>query len=94
MLNIKYADTPIGHAVLANVAAGALIHFFPTNAKVQAAAGAMIESAMVTFASSFNIEDMVDELLEGVVLPEVDLDPIKNKFTGVRLNADENSESA
>lgn len=80
MMARGYLDSPMGHAVLANVAAGALIHFFPGNKRAQQASAAMIESAMVTFASSFEIEDMIDEILEGVTFPEVSTSDVKNKF--------------
>ena len=86
-----YADTPMGHAVLANIAAGALIHFLPTNKRAQQASAAMIEAAMVTFASSFEIESLVDELLDGVAFPEAT--EIKNKFTGMTAGDDENAAS-
>ncbi len=66
-----YVDTPLGKAAIANIAAGALIHFLPSNSKATTAASAMIEAAMVEFASSFNIESMVDELLDGVDLSGV-----------------------
>lgn len=61
-----YVKSEIGHAVLANAAAGALIHFMPTNRKAQMAASAMIEAAMVEMASGLNIEKMVDDLFDGV----------------------------
>lgn len=86
-----YADTPMGHAALANIVAGALIHFLPTNKRAQQASAAMIEAAMVTFASSFEIESLVDELLEGVAFPEVS--EIKNKFTGMNPGNEENATS-
>lgn len=86
-----YADTPMGHAALANIVAGALIHFLPTNKRAQQASAAMIEAAMVTFASSFEIESLVDELLEGVAFPEVS--EIKNKFTGMNPGNEENAAS-
>ena len=76
-----YLDTPMGHAALANIAAGAMIHFFPGNKRAMQASSAMIEAAMVTFASSFNIEELANEILDGVTLPSVDVAPIKNKFT-------------
>ncbi len=65
-----YAGTPIGEAVIANVVASALIHFMPSNQKVVLAADSMIQAAMLEFAGSFDIEGMVDELLDGVKLPE------------------------
>ncbi len=61
-----YADTPIGKAAIANLIAGVLIHTMPENTKVGIAAEAMIQSASLQLASSFNIEEMVNELLDGV----------------------------
>jgi hypothetical protein len=61
-----YADTPLGKATISNAIAGVLIHTMPTNAKVMTAAECMIQSASLQLASSFNIEQMVQELLDGV----------------------------
>lgn len=66
----SYAQTQLGEAVLANVVAGVLIHVMPENAKVQLASNAMIQAASLELLSSFNIEEMIDELLDGVKLPE------------------------
>jgi hypothetical protein len=49
----------------------------------------MIEAAMVEFSSSFNIEEMVDELLDGVTLPDVNLKNTMKETTGIRLASDE-----
>ena len=61
-----YAQTNLGRAALSNLIAGLLIHTMPDNAKVQVAAEAMIASASLQLASSFNIEEMINELLDGV----------------------------
>jgi len=66
--NIKYADTPIGEAALANLVAAAMVQFAPTNEKVMLAAEAMIGAASLSFATSFNIEEMINELLDGIPL--------------------------
>jgi hypothetical protein len=66
-----YADTEIGKAVAANVTAAALIHFFPTNQKAVAAAECMIQAAMAGFVASFDIEGTVNELLDGINIPEL-----------------------
>lgn len=87
-----YADTPLGHAALANIVAGALIHFLPTNRRAQQASAAMIEAAMVTFASSFEIESLVDEILDGVAFPEAT--EVKNKFAGMTLSKDDEASAA
>lgn len=56
----------LSKVLVANLAAGALIHFAPTNEKAQLAATAMIQSAMLDLAKSFNIQDMVNQLLDGI----------------------------
>jgi hypothetical protein len=84
-----YLDSPFGKAVVSNAVAAALIHFFPGNKKIQVATSAMIEAAMVEFSSSFNIEEMVDELLDGVTLPDVNLKNTMKETTGIRLASDE-----
>ena len=66
-----YAETELGKAVAANVAAAALIHFFPTNKKAVMAAEAMITAAMANFVASFDIEGTVNELLDGINLPDL-----------------------
>lgn len=66
-----YMETQLGKAVAANVAAAALIHFFPTNKKAVMAAEAMINAAMANFIASFDIEGTVNELLDGINLPDL-----------------------
>jgi hypothetical protein len=61
-----YASTPLGRAALANVIAGVIIHTMPTNDKAILAAECMIQSASLELASSFNIEEMINDLLDGV----------------------------
>lgn len=63
-----YADSALGKAFIANAVSAALIHFAPTNRNAQLAAEAMINSAMLEFAASFNIEAMINELIAGVDL--------------------------
>ena len=66
MIARGYAQTNLGKAALSNLVAGVLIHTMPDNAKVQLAAEAMIQSASLQLASSFNLEEMVNELLDNV----------------------------
>lgn len=63
------ANTAVGKALLANAFAAGMIHFMPGNAKATKAGEFMVQSAMVDLINSFNIEDMVDEFLDGVKLP-------------------------
>jgi len=62
----SYIESNIGKAVIANAVAGILIHTMPNNEKVALAAEAMIKSASLAFASSFNIEEMINEVLDEV----------------------------
>lgn len=64
-----YAQTDLGEAVIANIFAAGLMHMFPDNTRVLMATDCMIKAAAVKFASTLNIEQMVDELLAGVELP-------------------------
>jgi len=64
-----YAQTDLGEAVIANIFAAGLIHMFPDNTRVLMASDCMIKAAAVKFASTLNIESMIDELLAGVELP-------------------------
>lgn len=66
-----YADSPIGRAALSNLVAGAVINFMPDNQVAVRAADAMVKSAMLSLVQEFNIEEMVNELLEGITLPEL-----------------------
>ncbi len=62
----SYLESNVGKALISNAVAGILIHTMPNNEKVALAAEAMIKSASLQLASSFNIEDMVNELLSKV----------------------------
>ena len=70
-----YATTPLGEAVIANAVAAALIHTMPGNDKILLAADAIQKSAMISFAGSFDLEGMVDELLDGINIPEATKQP-------------------
>ena len=61
-----YAKTEVGKAVIANVVAGAIVHFAPTNEKAVAASQAMISPAMLNLAGSLNIEEMVNDFIDGI----------------------------
>jgi len=66
-----YANTEIGKAVVSNIVAGVLIHTMPENDKAAFVADALIKSAALELAASLNIEEMFDELLDGITIPEV-----------------------
>lgn len=69
MVRVLAESNPaMARVVIANAVSGALIHFAPTNEKAQLAADAMINAAMIDFASSFNIEEMINGVLDGLDL--------------------------
>lgn len=70
MLARGYADHALANVVVANIANFAVSNFASDNAKAKLAADAMMIAAMTEFLSSFNVEDIVAELLEGVTLPD------------------------
>ena len=61
-----YADSPIGEAVLANIIAGAIVHFAPSNPKAVLVSEAMIQAASLEFLNSFNLDEKINELLDGI----------------------------
>ena len=66
-----YADTELGRALIANALAGAIVHFGYTNEKLMLASDAMVTAAMDDFIGSFNIEDMINGLVDGIDLSSV-----------------------
>lgn len=69
-----YADTELGRAALANIFAAGLVHFGYNHPKLITASEAMVNDAMDKVLGSFNIEEMVNELLDGV-----DLSPVTDR---------------
>ena len=69
MIARGYIDTELGQAALSNVIAGVIIHTMPKNPKAVIAAECMIRSASLKLANSFNIQEIVDEILDGITLP-------------------------
>ena len=67
-----YANTAIGKALISNAFAAGIFHFLPANQKASMAANMMVQSAMLELVGTFNIEEMVDEFLDGIKLPGVD----------------------
>ena len=74
-----YVESSFGEAVLANAVAAAAIKYFPANEKVTLAADAMITAAADEFIGSFNIEEMIDDVLDGI-----DLSTLKDTGDDVR----------
>ncbi len=64
-----FINTAPGKALLANAFAAGLVHFLPHNDKAAIASGMMVQAAMLELAGTFNIEEMVDEFLDGIKLP-------------------------
>ena len=66
-----YAESPLGKAMIANAVAGAIVHFGYTNEKLMLASDAMVTAAMDEFIGSFNLEAMINELVDGIDLSSV-----------------------
>lgn len=61
-----YIDTPIGRVVIANLLSVAVDQYAPTNQKAKAVADAAMEAAMLEMVQSFNIAEMIDEMVKGI----------------------------
>ncbi|WWD11558.1 hypothetical protein CPL00146S_CDS0183 [Escherichia phage SmurfNell] len=61
-----YIDTPIGRVVITNLLSVAVDQYAPTNQKAKAVAGAAMEAAMLEMVQSFNIAEMIDEMVKGI----------------------------
>lgn len=61
-----YIDTPIGRVVIANLLNVAVDQYAPSNQKAKAVAGAAMEAAMLEMVQSFNIAEMIDEMVKGI----------------------------
>lgn len=61
-----YIDTPIGRVVIANLLSVVVDQYAPTNQKAKAVAGAAMEAAMLEMVQSFNIAEMIDEMVKGI----------------------------
>ena len=86
-----YAQSDLGEAVIANIVAMAIIKYLPTNEKAVLAADAMIVGAADEFIGSFNIEEMIDEVLDGInldTLKDVGNTARKSTATGLRKASD------
>ena len=66
-----YADSPLFDIVLANAVGVALREYASNNEKAQIVAEAMIQSAAVEMVSSFNINDMINEMLETIDISKI-----------------------
>lgn len=61
-----YIDTPIGRVVIANLLSVAVDQYAPSNQKAKAVAAAAMEAAMLEMVQSFNIAEMIDEMVKGI----------------------------
>ena len=66
MVRSYVSETEIGKAAVSNLIAGVLIHTLPNNKQAQVAAEALIASASLRLAQSLKINELIDELLDGV----------------------------
>lgn len=63
-----YVDTAVGRVVIANLLNFAVSQYAPGNRKAVIAADAAMQAAMLELVQSFNIGEMLDEVLKGVNL--------------------------
>ena len=87
-----FINTAPGKALLANAFAAGLVHFLPTNDKAAMASGMMVQAAMLELAGTFNIEEMVDEFLDGVKLPTMPKTDVAD-LTGLDLTGEDDTQA-
>ena len=63
-----YVDTAVGRVVIANLLNFAVSQYAPGNRKAVIAADAAMQAAMLELVQSFNVGEMIDEVLKGVNL--------------------------
>lgn len=61
-----YKDHPLFEVLVANIATMAINHFAPENEKGKVISEAMMQAAMLKMVQSFNIPEMVNELIEDI----------------------------
>jgi hypothetical protein len=62
------SNEDVTKVILANLTSAAIMQIAPQNAKAILAADAMINSAMLKFVGSFNIEAIINEAIDGLDL--------------------------
>ena len=67
-----YANTELGRFVMANALAAAAVKFGDTQPKLLLAADMAVADAADQFLGSFNLEEIINELLDGVELPSTE----------------------
>ena len=88
-----FINTAPGKALLANAFAAGLVHFLPTNDKAAMASGMMVQAAMLELAGTFNIEEMVDEFLDGVTLPAMPTKAAPVDLTDLDLTGEDETQA-
>ncbi len=88
-----FINTAPGKALLANAFAAGLVHFAPQNDKAAMASGMMVQAAMLELAGTFNIEEMVDEFLDGVKLPAMPVKAPTVDLTGLDLTGEDETQA-
>jgi len=73
-----YADSPFYNIVIANMAGIALREFAANNEKAQIVSEAMIQSAAVEMVSSFNIDQMIGDMLEDIDISKIAPEKVEN----------------
>lgn len=68
-----YADTPVARIVIANLFSLAVQQYAPNNEKAQLISDAMMEGAMLEFVKSFNLDQMLDGVLDGIDMSKLSL---------------------
>ena len=65
-----YADSPIASVVLANIVGLAMKQYMPQSSKAQLVASMMLDASALQAIESFDLESILESVLEGVKLPE------------------------
>ena len=72
MLLQGYAKHPLASVVLANVVGMAIQQYASNNEKAKQVAELMLNASAVQALDSFNIDEILDSLLDGIKLPETE----------------------
>lgn len=67
----KILDSPAGDFVIANVASFAVQNFAKTNYKARTATDAMMQAAMIEVMNSFNLDQMINDVLANANFDEI-----------------------
>ena len=70
-VQIMISDNSLADAAICNVIAGILIHTMSSNKRVVQAADCMIAAASQEVISGLNIEGLINDILDGITLPDL-----------------------